>query len=131
MFVISQFLFHCPFSIPYCYLKYHVSIILPASKDLQNHSPLMRGTGTWIHTRSCPSRYHSYISHSSKLPCITLDTKFVQKEFCDCKVVSTVYYNIIFPQLHSSCHRSSDTEKLTESPHRILDSTLLTCISFF
>lgn len=66
------------FSTPFCYLKYCFSIMFPTPKHLQNQSPLMRETGTWIHTCSCPSRYHSYISHDSKLPCIILDTKFVQ-----------------------------------------------------
>lgn len=69
--------FPLPFSIPYCYLKHYFSM-LPASKHLQSQNPLMRETGTWIHTCSCPSRYHSYISHVNKLPCIILDIKFAQ-----------------------------------------------------
>lgn len=120
-----------PFSIPYCYLKYCFSIMLPASKALQSHSPLMRGTGTWIHTCSQPAG----IIHMYHMPANLLASYLIQNLFKQNSVIgrsSQLPTTTLFcPQLHSSCHRSLGTEMLTASPHRILDSTLFTCISFF
>lgn len=118
-----------PFFIPYCYLKYHFPIMLPASKHLQSHT-LLRGTGTWSCTRSHPSRHHSYISHVIKLPDSLFNLKFVQnlQQFVTGRSSQLSTRTLFSPELHSNCHIPSGNEMHIESPYQILDSALLICI---